>query len=498
MRIAVGGFQHESHSFAPRPTRYVDFVQPGGFPPLTAGAGLFAAMAGTSTALAGAIAAGTEAGAELVPLAYAFANPAGPVQDEAFERIASLICAQLSNALDTGALDGIYLDLHGAAVADSFPDMEGELLRRVRAIAGAVPLTISLDPHCNLTPRMVALVDALVPYRTYPHVDMKPAGAQAMALLLARIARGAPWARAFRQVDFLIPLPAQCTLTAPMSPVLDKRAALAAHEGVVEMAFCFGFPYADFHDCGVALAAYADTQPQADEAADALLHFINSAEASFKLDVIPAADAVATAIRIAATASRPVIIADTQDNPGGGGHGDTTGLLAELIHQHAPGAVLGLINDAETAAICHAAGIGAELTLSLGGKSDNAPLEVEATVLQLTDGNFIGTGPMVKGNKAAIGPCALLDIAGVRVIVSSRKIQALDQSLLRHVGIEPSECKIIVLKSSVHFRADYQPIAETVIVAAAPGPVIADPAGLPFQHLRPGLRLRPMANQAAS
>jgi microcystin degradation protein MlrC len=174
MRIAVGGFQHESHSFAPRPTRYVDFVQPGGFPPLTAGAGLFAAMAGTSTALAGAIAAGTEAGAELVPLAYAFANPAGPVQDEAFERIASLICAQLSNALDTGALDGIYLDLHGAAVADSFPDMEGELLRRVRAIAGAVPLTISLDPHCNLTPRMVALVDALVPYRTYPH---RPRGA---------------------------------------------------------------------------------------------------------------------------------------------------------------------------------------------------------------------------------------------------------------------------------------------------------------------------------
>jgi microcystin degradation protein MlrC len=325
---------------------------------------------------------------------------------------------------------------------------------------------------------------------------MKPAGAQAMTLLLARIARGTPWARAFRQIDFLIPLPAQCTLTAPMSPVLDQRAELATHEGVVEMAFCFGFPYADFHDCGVALAAYADTQPQADAAADALRDFIAAAEASFKLDVIPAADAVATAIRLSATATRPVIIADTQDNPGGGGHGDTTGLLAELIRQRAPGAVLGLINDAETAAICHAAGIGAELTLSLGGKSDNAPLEAEATVLQLTDGNFIGTGPMVKGNKAAIGPCALLDISGVRVIVSSRKIQALDQSLLRHVGIEPSECKIIVLKSSVHFRADYQPIAETVIVAAAPGPVIADPASLPFQHLRPGLRLRPMANRA--
>ena len=130
-----------------------------------------------------------------MPLAWAFASPAGPVQDEAFERIAALICAGLSNALDEGPLDGVYLDLHGAAVAVSFPDAEGELLRRVRAIIGDLPLTISLDPHANLTRHMVDQVDALVPFRTYPHIDMRAAGAQAMRLLIERIGRGTPWVR---------------------------------------------------------------------------------------------------------------------------------------------------------------------------------------------------------------------------------------------------------------------------------------------------------------
>lgn len=497
MRIAIGGFLHESHSFAPRPTRYADFVKPGGFPGLVSGSALFDAVRGTSVPIAGAIAAAGEA--ELVPLAWCFANPAGPVQDEAFERISALICAGLSTALDAGPLDGVYLDLHGAAVADSFPDMEGELLRRVRAIVADIPLTISLDPHCNLTRAMVDRVDAAVPFRTYPHIDMREAGAAAMGLLLTRIARGTPWARAFRQVDFFIPLPNQCTMFPPMLPVAEARAEMAAMPGVVELAYCFGFPYADFADCGVAIAAYAETQDAADTAADALHRFITRREADFRLDVPDAAEAVEQAIAASAHASRPVIIADTQDNPGAGGHGDTTGLLAELIRQNAQGALLALINDDTSAAACHAAGEGASLTLQLGGNSDGAPLEVHATVERLTNGRFVGTGPMAAGNPADLGPTALIRIgSGVQVIVVSRKMQALDQSLIRHVGIEPTSCKILALKSSVHFRADFQPIAEQVIVAAAPGPAVADPALLPFRHLRPGIRLRPMDNRAVS
>jgi microcystin degradation protein MlrC len=292
-------------------------------------------------------------------------------------------------------------------------------------------------------------------------------------------------------VEFWIPLGSQCTLLEPMSEVMAERASLAERMGAAELAFCFGFPYADFADCGPALAAYADTQAKADAAADAFAAHLAARESSFVQDTLPAAEAVAEARRLAANASKPIVIADTQDNPGGGGHGDTTGLLAELVRQQAKGAVLCLINDADNVALCAAAGEGATLDLSLGGKSDGMPFECSARVLKLTDGKFTMTGPMGAGNPGNLGPCALIDIDGVRVMVVSHKIQALDQAILRHVGIEPSECAILALKSSVHFRADFGPIAERIIVGIAPGPVVADPAILNFRYVRPDVRRRP-------
>lgn len=356
-----------------------------------------------SVPVAGAIAVAEAVGVELVPLAWGFANPAGPIQDEAFERISARICGPLSLALDEGPLDGVYLDLHGAAVVDSFPDGEGELLRRVRAIVGDdLPLTISLDPHANLTEKMVRLTDVAVPFRTYPHVDMKAAGARAMRLLLARIERGRAWARAFRRLDFWIPLGGQCTLMPPMQTVMTERAGLAERLGSVELAFCFGFPYADFVGCGAAIAAFAETQAQADAAADAFLAYVNAREASFVQDTLPSGEAVAEAKRLGG-GGRPVVLADTQDNPGGGGHGDTTELLSELVRQGAKGAVVCLINDAESVAACVAAGVGATVNLSLGGKSDGMPFACSARVEKLTDGVFTLTGPMGAGNPGNLG-----------------------------------------------------------------------------------------------
>jgi microcystin degradation protein MlrC len=315
-----------------------------------------------------------------------------------------------------------------------------------------------------------------------------------MELLLARIGRGAPFAKAFRQFDFWVPITSQCTLMQPMQGVMEERAKVAEQDGVAELAFCFGFPYADFADCGPAVACYGDTQSQADAAADAFRAYLNGQEHAFRLDILPAAQAVESAMR-ANGGDGPVVLADTQDNPGGGGHGDTTGLLAELVRQGARGAVVCLINDADSAAACHEAGEGAEVELSLGGKSDDAPFRTKARVLRLTDGKFRLTGPMAGGNRADLGPTALIEIApGVRVVVVSRKMQALDQAILRHVGIEPKEAPILALKSSVHFRADFAPIARQIIVAAAPGPVVADPATLPFRHVRPGVRMRPGQN----
>ena len=497
MRIAIGGFLHESHSFAPRPTGWREFLQPGGFPGLQRSATMLDVLRPTSVPAAGAIMVAEEQQIEIAPLTWCFANPAGPVTAEAFERICALLVAALSDALDRGKLDGVYLDLHGAMVAVGFDDAEAEVLRRVRAVVGPdMPIAVSLDPHANKTAAMVALSDVLVPFRTYPHVDMKPAGAQATRLLLDMIRSGQRPAKAFRELDFWTPLPGQCTLVAPMADVMAERARLAAAPGMTELAFCFGFPYADFPGCGMAIASYAATEAQAAQAADALAAYIASRENDFSLGVMPAAEGVRAAIGAASGARKPIVLADTQDNPGGGGHGDTTGLLAELIRQDAQGAVLALINDSDCAAACHAVGEGARIALSLGGKSDGAPLAVDAVVEKLTDGRFTCTGPMGKGNPADLGPSALIRVSsGVRVIVVTRKMQALDQALLRHVGIEPSTQKIIALKSSVHFRADFQPIADRVLVVTAPGPVVADPAVLPFTNLRPGLRLRPGDNR---
>jgi microcystin degradation protein MlrC len=497
MRIAIGGFLHESHSFAPIPTRWADFLAPGGWPAVQRPATLLDTLRPSAVPAAGAIRVAEEAGVTIAPLSWGFANPAGPVTAEAFERLAALIFHDLQAALDEGPLDGLYLDLHGAMVAEHFPDAEGELLRRARAILGPdVPITASLDPHCNLTAAMVQHADALAPFRTYPHVDMKEAGARAMQLLFDRIALGRPFAKAFRQLDYLIPITGQCTLVPPMADAMAVRAEIAERTGVAELGLCFGFPYADFADCGAGFAAFAADQDSADAAAEALLADLAARESAFAPDIHEAEAGVAKAIALAMKSDRPVVMADTQDNPGGGGHGDTTGLLAELIRQKAEGAVLALINDAESAAACHAAGEGAVVTLSLGGKSDGAPLAVTARVLTLTDGHFTCTGPMAGGNIADLGPTALISPQpGIRVIVTSRKMQAYDQALFRHVGIEPSAQRILALKSSVHFRADFQPIAEAVLVVAAPGPVVADPATLPFTKLRPGLRLRPGDNR---
>jgi microcystin degradation protein MlrC len=467
------------------PTRYADFLAPAGYPGLVAGPAMLDAMRGSAVAAAGAIAAVEAAGDTPVALLWCMAMPAGPVEAEAFERIAALLCAELAKA---GPLDGVFLDLHGAALAIGAPDAEGELLRRVRAIVGSVPVAITLDPHANMTALMVDCADVIVPYRTYPHVDMKVVGHRAVALLRRRIERGTPFAKAFRQLDYWMPLTSQCTLEGPMVAIMSRRAELEAAPGLVELAWCFGFPYADFADCGPALAAFAEDQPSADQAADAFLATLAKVEGSFTGGVLSASDAVAAAL---SEPAGPVVIADTQDNPGGGGHGDTTGLLAELIRQGAEGAVVCSINDAASAAACLAAGQGATLALQLGGLSWGDPLPVTATVLALRNGSFALTGPMNAGNTADLGQCALIAIeAGVRVIVASRKIQALDQAILRHLGLEPGSLPIIALKSSVHFRADFGPIARRILVAASPGPVTADPSSLPFAHVRPGVRKR--------
>ena len=489
--IAIGGFQHETNTFAPRLADYADFAEGGGWPGLTRGRALFADVAGINIPIAGFIEQARDLGHRLTPLSWAATEPSSYVTEDAFERITGQIIADLQALSD---LDAVYLDLHGAMVTEHLQDGEGETLRRVRAVIGPdIPLVASLDLHSNTTPLMVEQADALIAYRTYPHIDMAATGARAARHLDALLKGGTARHKAFRQLPFLIQITGGCTLYDPAQGVYEQLEALET-QTVPSLSFAAGFSPADIWHAGPSVVAYGDSPAAAETAADVLTAYAAAREADFVKEFWTPSGAVARAIAVARTAGKPVVLADTQDNPGAGAESDTVGLLTELVKQDARDAALAIICDPEAAAAAHEAGQGAEIAIGLGAKSGqpgHAPYEARYRVQALSDGRFTCTGPFYQGARMHLGPMARLSLGGVQIIVSTRKTQAADQEIFRHLGLEPTQQKILALKSSVHFRADFQPIAAEVLVVKAPGPNPIDHLELPYRNLRPGLRLVP-------
>jgi microcystin degradation protein MlrC len=490
-RIAVGGFLHETNTFAPTKATYDSFVQGGGWPPMSQGAKLLEKMRNINVGMAGFVPAAEAAGWELVPTVWCGAPPSAHVTRDAYERVADMLVGGIRAA---GAIDAVYLDLHGAMVTEHLDDGEGEILRRVREVIGAkLPMVVSLDLHANVTPEMVEHADALIAYRTYPHVDMADTGRAAAEHLALLLGTGEKFAKAFRQVPFLIPISWQCTTDQPAKSIYQKLAALQ-DDAVPTLSFAPGFPAADFAHCGASVFAYGRTQADADAAVDTIVNLIASHESDFDGRIYTPDEGVRYAMELARTANRPIVIADTQDNPGAGGDSDTTGMLRALVRNGASRAAIGVIVDPQSANAAHAAGQGAKIRLALGGKSGisgDAPFEETFVVEKLSDGCFVAPGPYYGGSNMNLGPSACLRIGDVRVVVASRKAQLADQAMFRYVGIEPTEQAILVNKSSVHFRADFEPIAETLLICAAPGAMPADTATLPWTRLRPGIRIKP-------
>jgi microcystin degradation protein MlrC len=406
-------------------------------------------------------------------------------------------------------VDGIYLDLHGAMVAEHHEDGEGELLRRIRARVGdRIPIVTGLDYHTNMTREMVRFASAMVGYHTYPHIDMAATGDRAAALLDRLLKDRRPLYKAYRQIDFLIPLVWQCTLMEPARGIFaliedvergSNRAGAPAgshNQGIVSITHTPGFPPADIAQCGPALVVCGHDHDAAEAAADRLAAAIRYQEAAFAGKLYTPDEAVTEALRLAQGATRPVILADVQDNPGAGGTSDTVGLLRALIAHRAHGAAVGMIVDPAAAAAATAVGEGALLDCGVGAKigyAGEAPVEAQWRVVRLGDGRFTGTGPMYGGARFQIGPMALVtdEASGVSAVLAAKRIQAVDQEMFRHVGVEPAAVPILALKS-VHFRAHFQPIAETILCVQSPGAHITDPTELPYRHLRPGIRLRPL------
>ncbi len=492
-RIAIAGFQHETNTFAPMPTRLVDFETPGAWPGLTKGQDVIDVFSDLNIPIGGFISAGEEF--ELVPILWANSEPSGYVQQSAYDAITTMICDALTAA---GPLDGIYFDLHGAMTTEDFEDGQGELLNRVRAVMGDdIPIAVSLDLHGNLTHNFADKASVVAIYRTYPHVDMAETGARAAKLLRERLDYGKPFAYCFKQLDFLIPLQAQSTMREPGRRIYAQLPELEA-EGVNVIDFAFGFPPADIHHCGASVLAYGTDQAAVDKAVNAMVDSLYAAEEELAIPLVPEEEAVARAITLAATSDKPIVLADAQDNPGAGAVGDSTGIAKTLIKQGARNAMLGMIWDPDAAAKAHEAGEGSELNISIGGlypELEYTPLNVRVRVEKISDGSFTFTGPMYGGAHARLGKVAsLLVLDGnseVRIVVGSVRCQNADQAMFTHIGLDPTKADIVVVKSAVHFLADYDPIAKEVIFTESPGANPCQLDTIPFTRLREGVRLGP-------
>ncbi len=509
MRIFIAGFQHETNTFAPTLADWAAFHAGHTFPAYRRGQVLIDSFAGKNIPVSGFIAAAQERGWQLVPSVWAGATPSSYVTEDAFERIWNDMAEDLRAAVAQG-IDAVYLDLHGAAVAEHVDDCEGELLARIRAIVGeAVPIVGSLDLHANVTLQMLQTADALVSYRTYPHIDMADTGRLAAQLLERRMALGRKETLHHQRFAYMIPLNAQSTWMQPAKRLYDELIASDAAQDVV-MSFCMGFPAADFAECAPMIWGYGECS----ETAVQQLYASASPPKQWDPGVLPVREAVALAIERAAQSSKPIIIADTQDNPGAGGDSNTTGVLHELLRQGAgkrfPSQVaLGMLHDPESADKVHifkqnkqVARIESQhnaikkevVELNLGkavptftGQLSDSPVQGEFTIEQISDGVCTYKGPMMTGVTAHLGKSCALNIEGIRVAVVSGKAQLLDRELLRMVGIEAEQMKIIVVKSSNHFRADFTPLVadpvRDVIVAKAAGPMAADAGDLPWKKL---------------
>jgi len=492
-RIAVAGFQHETNTFAASLATYSEFEEADAWPGLLKNNEVTRQLTGLKVSLMGFTdAAMLRGGYEIVPVLWCAAEPSSYVTNDAFERIT---CQLIEGIRDAGELDGIYLELHGAMVTQAFEDGEGELLRRIRDLTGPdLPIAVSFDLHANITPDIIRHASSINIFRTYPHIDLVETGVRSF-MSMERLLTSEPLHKAFRQVPFLVPLTSQHTGSEPCQSIYASLEHLS-NETLFSADIAMGFPPADIYHAGPSVVAYAGTQIDADKAADALLQTLIDAENGFEDALLSPQAAITEAL--AHSGPKPVVIADVQDNAGAGASSDTTGLLSALVQSNAKGVVLAILNDVEVAAQAHELGKNAEFSALLGGKSGQDgqyPYAGRFRVEALSNGKFPFTGPMYAGMTASLGPMAVLRVldtpADVRVVIGSVRCQCLDQAMFTHIGIEPAEQRILAVKSSVHFRADFEPIADRVLVVEAPG---AHPCRLDkvnYKKLRPGVRLGP-------
>lgn len=485
-KVFAAGLMHESHGFSRRPTTLADYESY----QLFRGRRIHDELAGSRTELGGMFAVAEAKGWDVIPGLAAQAWPSGPLTGETFEALLGEIVSRLRDALP---IDGVFLSLHGSMSAEGTEDAEGEIIGRVRALVGpAVPISVSLDLHANVSASMAAGADALTSYRTTPHVDMYETGERA-AHLLDRMIRGERFATTRVQWPMLVGLDVGRTVdpSGPMPRVLAMARTLETVAGIHDVSVCAGYSYADKESAGPSILVVADRDyHDAAALAEPLIEAAWQSRDEVTIRFLPLPDIVE---RMKRTLERPatggpLIVADYSDGIAGGAYGDGTKLLSAMLEARLAGSIYGLLLDPVFVARAFEAGVGGRVSGALGGRTDpdygGGPIAVDAAVLRLSDGQYVRKGPYATNSRGSLGQSALLDIDGVLVTVCSARVQAEDREQFRIFGIDPEAEPVLAFKGINHFRADFEPIAGEILFVDTGGLVSPDVLHFPYRKVR--------------
>jgi microcystin degradation protein MlrC len=486
MRLLIAMMKHETNTFSPVPTPLARF---GHGPGPLYGEAAIQAFRGTGSGLGAYLDIAAREKAEIVLPIAASASPSRPVDDAAFEHIAGHIC----EAVAKGGFDGILLDLHGAMVTESVEDGEGELLRRIRALDPATPIAVAYDMHANLYDAMVSNATVVCGYRTYPHIDTYETAKLAGDILLRAIRGEARPVMAWGNVPMLPHVMRQGSDDHP-NRELQARCAAMAEEGALAASLFTGFPHADIANAG--LSAVVVTGGDSDLAArlrDELLDRAWVEREAFVYHVEPLDRSLARAKTMPAPApgEGPIVLLDHYDNCASGGTMDTTIVLAAILREGLDNVAAFAIFDPAAVSQAIAAGVGAQVTLSVGGKlpmpqipGESPPLTITGTVKTISDGRFRNRGPMGRGVMTDMGPSVVIDTGKVEVALISRHVEPSDLNCFLALGIDPTQKRYVMLKSRVHWRAGLGSLAKAVVDCAGIGVCTSDYSQLSFENVR--------------
>ena len=462
MRVAIAGFSHESNTFSSQPTGVNDFA-------LSEGQDLICHYRDTFHELAGYIAGAEEYGYEIIPIVAAGATPAAQVTKEAYKKFVDLILAGLKNS---PSVDGVLLALHGAMVAEEFPHADAETVKRVREQVGVdVPIVVTHDYHSNIPPDLVEMADALIVYKTNPHIDQPERGLQAASILVDAIRRNVKPVTAIAKPELVYNIYYHNTSTAPMQPLMQMAKDLEQEPGILACSIAAGYQYADVPHMGPSIVVVADGDI---DLAEHHAQSISKRMWELRDDLVPQVPNPAEAVELAKSSNKfPVCLLDFGDNIGGGSSGDSTFILHELLLQSVEGWVC-TVWDPKGAEECFKTGINGQVDLLVGGHTDKMhgePCRISGRVRTLHDGMYEETERRHGGGRRFDqGRTAVIDVDGKGLLILN-SIRSSPNSIhqITSVGIQPLQHKILVAKGAVAPRAAYEPFCSKLIEVASGG-----------------------------